>query len=186
MADAEERLAAYAALVRRWAPRLDLVSPGDLGRFEGRHLDDSLRAVPLLDGLPDGPCVDVGSGAGLPGIPLAIARPERTWRLVEPRRKRAAFLDEVVRELGLSCEVVPRTAEEAARLPELAGAHVLATARAVASPEVVRGLTEPLLAVDAVILVFTGAGARLPEGAEEWAPGLTIMRKPAPAAEERE
>lgn len=170
-------LRAYAALVRAWAPRLDLVSPGDLDRFEERHIEDSLRAAPLLDELSNGPCVDVGSGAGLPGIPLAIARPGRHWTLVEPRRRRAAFLEEAVRELGLDCDVVAGTAEEAALDLALAGAHVLATARAVAEPEVVRRLAEPLLKPGGVTLVFTGANARAPADADPWAPGLTIMRK---------
>jgi 16S rRNA (guanine527-N7)-methyltransferase len=171
------RLAEYEALIRAWAPRLDLVSPRDLGRLRERHLDDSLRAVPLLDGLPGGPCVDIGSGAGFPGVPLAITRPERPWTLVEPRKRRAAFLEEVVRELGLSCRVVALTAEQAAADPALAGAHVLATARAVADAGTVRGLAEPLLRPDGVTLVFTGESADLPPGAEAWGPGLTIMRK---------
>ncbi|HEX2294413.1 MAG TPA: RsmG family class I SAM-dependent methyltransferase [Actinomycetota bacterium] len=177
MAVVDDRLAAYAALVRKWAPRLDLVSPGDLARFEERHIDDSLRAVSLLDDLPAGPCVDIGSGAGLPGIPLAIARPHRRWTLLEPRRRRAAFLDEAVRELDLVCDVVAATAEQAARHPALAGVHVLATARAVAGPEAVRGLADPLLAAGGVALLFSGRSAETPADAEEWAPGLTIMRK---------
>lgn len=167
----------YAALVREWAPRLDLVSPADLDRFEERHVEDSLRAAPLLDELPPGPCVDVGSGAGLPGVPLAIARPERRWTLLEPRRRRAAFLEEVVRDLGLDCEVVALTAEEAAKDPGLRARHVLATARAVAEPGAVRGMAEPLLAPGGVTLVFTGATATVPPDAEAWGPGLTIMRK---------
>lgn len=171
-------LARYAALVRRWAPRLDLVSPGDLDRFEARHVDDSTRVAPLLDELPPGPCVDIGSGAGLPGVPLAIVRPERAWTLLEPRHRRAAFLEEVVRDLGLGATVVARTAEEAAADPSLAGAHVLATARAVADPGAVRALAEPLLRPGGVTLVFTGAGTVAPADAEEWAPGLTIMRAP--------
>lgn len=173
-----ELLAEYAALVRSWAPRLDLVSPGDLERFETRHVEDCLRAAPLLEELPEGPCVDVGSGAGLPGIPLAVAEPTRSWTLVEPRHRRAAFLEEVVRTLGLSCRVVAATAEECAADETLAGAHVLATARAVAEPDVVRALTEPLLGPSGVTLVFTGRSAAVPEGAEAWAPGLTIMRRP--------
>lgn len=172
-----ELLERYAALVREWAPRLDLVSPGDLDRFEERHVHDSLRAVELLDRLPEGPCTDIGSGAGLPGIPLAIARPSRHWTLIEPRRRRAGFLEEVVRDLGLDCEVVAARAEEAAREPRLANAHVLATARAVADPDTVGRLADPLLAPGGTTLVFTGASATAPEGAEEWAPGLTIMRK---------
>jgi 16S rRNA G527 N7-methylase RsmG len=73
--------------------------------------------------------------------------------------------------------VVALSAEHAARDPELAHRHVLATARAVASAADVRKLTEPLLAGDGVTLVFTGAGADAPPDAVQWAPGLTIMRK---------
>lgn len=170
-------LAAYESMIRSWAPRLDLVSPRDLGRLRERHLDDSLRAAPLLDELPAGACVDVGSGAGFPGVPLAIVRPERQWTLVEPRKKRAAFLEEVVRELGLTCRVVALTAEEAAADATLAGAHVLATARAVADAPTVRGLAEPLLCPGGVALLFSGDNAQTPPDAEAWGPGLTIMRK---------
>lgn len=176
MSDSES-LSKYAALVRAWAPRLDLVSPGDLDRFEERHLEDSLRAAPLLDQLPEGPCVDVGSGAGLPGIPLAIARPGRRWTLLEPRKRRAAFLEEVVRQLDLGCEVYAVSAEEAASQQRHAGAYVLATARAVAGAETVRVIAEPLLVPGGTTLVFSGRSAETPSDAEEWAPGLTIMRK---------
>lgn len=174
---ADERLAAYAALVREWAPRLDLVAPGDVDRLEERHIDDSLRVAPLLDELPPGPCVDVGSGAGFPGIPLAIARPDRSWTLVEPRRRRAAFLEEVVRALGLEADVVARSAEECGADEGIAGRHVLATARAVAPAARVRDLARPLLAAGGVVLVFEGEDRReRPRDAEEWAPGLIIMR----------
>ena len=177
MTDSEALLRGYEGLVRDWASRLDLVSPNDLERFRERHIDDCLRAAPLLDELPQGRCLDVGSGAGLPGIPLAIARPAREWTLLEPRKRRAAFLEEVVRELGLTCEVVARTAEDAARDPSLAAVHVLATARAVADPEAARSLAEPLLAPGGVTLLFSGRRSAAPADAEEWAPGLTIMRK---------
>ncbi|MDQ4125213.1 MAG: 16S rRNA (guanine(527)-N(7))-methyltransferase RsmG [Actinomycetota bacterium] len=163
--------------MREGAPRLDLVSPRDLERFEERHVEDCLRAAPLLDELRDGPCVDIGSGAGLPGIPLTIVRPGRRWTLLEPRQRRAAFLEEVVRALSLDCVVVALTAEQAARDPDLRGSHVLATARAVAAAEEVRRLAEPLLVPGGVTLAFTGATAEAPPDAVEWGPGLTIMRK---------
>jgi 16S rRNA (guanine527-N7)-methyltransferase len=172
-----ESLAGYAELVRAWGSRLGLVSEGDLARFRERHIDDSLRLLPLLDSLPSGPAVDVGSGAGLPGIPLAIARPERAWRLLEPRRRRAAFLEEVVRELALgNCEVVVATAEEAARDPRLAHAHALATARALASPQQAPALLLPLVTVGGTAAVFVGRGDRLPPEAEEFVPGIGILR----------
>lgn len=132
--------------------------------------------LPLLDELPSGPCVDVGSGAGLPGVPLAIARPEREWRLIEPRERRAAFLEHVVRELELAAEVVVAPAERAAADPRLAAAHVLATARALAPPPAAIELLLPLVARDGVAAVFLGSGAEVPPEAEEWAEGVAIVR----------
>lgn len=173
--EVEQRLADYAGLVREWAPRLDLVAPGDLDRFESRHIADSLRLLGLLRSLPPGPAVDVGSGAGLPGIPLAIADPSRPWRMLEPRRRRLAFLEEVVRALGLDCEVVAVTAERAAEDRRLRRSHPLAVARAVAPAAAAFRLLAPLVAPGGVAAVFVGA-RELPPGAEEWAPGVAIMR----------
>jgi 16S rRNA (guanine527-N7)-methyltransferase len=171
-----ERLRAYAELVRRWAPRLDLVAPADLERFEPRHVSDSLRILALLDSLPPGPGVDVGSGAGLPGIPLAICRPDRRWRLVEPRRRRASFLEEAVRVLDLNCEVLVLTAEEAAAGP-LREAHIVATARALTAPERAFELLLPLVGDGGVAVVFVGAGGRIPAISEEWDRGIAIIRR---------
>jgi len=173
------RLALYEALVCRWSERLDLVGARDLERFRERHVEDSLRAVSLVGALPAGPAVDVGSGAGLPGIPLALAQPERPWRLLEPRRGRAAFLEEVVRELGLACEVVAVRAEEAAASALLRRAHVVATARALAPPDRAWRLLEPLLRPGGAGLLWVGATARLPRGAEIVQGGVAMMRATA-------
>lgn len=157
--DIEARLAAYEDLVARYAPRLDLISPGDLPRLRTRHIDDSLRALPLIADAPPGPAVDVGSGAGLPGIPLAIAAPDRSWRLLEPRTRRAAFLEEVVRTLELDCEVSRMSAEQAGRTEGWADAHAVATARALAPPERAFELLRPLLTGSGVAIVFAGSSA---------------------------
>ena len=170
-------LVAYADLVRKWAPRLDLVSRADLERFEERHIRDSLRALPLLDALPDGPAVDVGSGAGLPGIPLAVAGRPRRWRLIEPRRRRAAFLEECVRALHQDCEVVALTAQEAARVPDLAAGHVCAVGRALASPKSTFALLTPLLVPGGTAVAFLGSNSKVPPGATLWRGGLAIMRR---------
>lgn len=150
------------------------MAPADLNRLEERHIDDSLRLLPLLNNLPPGPCIDVGSGAGLPGIPLAIAS-DRHWRLLEPRARRTAFLEEVVRELDLDCEVLSMSAEAAAKVDRLAGAHVLATARALAPPASAFELLLPLVASHGTAAVFVGTGAEIPSGAEEWKPGIATM-----------
>lgn len=145
----------YAELVRAYSDKVDLVSPGDLARFEERHIKDSLRARAWVNRCPPGPAVDVGSGAGLPGIPLAIADPQRDWLLLEPRRRRAAFLEEVVRDLALpNVEVRAETAEDAAA--RLGRVHAVAVARALAPPVVALDLVRPLVVPRGTILLFVG------------------------------
>ena len=165
------KLDVYAALVRAWAPKLDLVSPADLERFEERHIADSLRALGLVEDAPEGPCCDAGSGAGLPGIPLAVES-GRHWRLLEPRARRAAFLDEVVRELDLDCEVLRLTAQEATREGYR---HALVTARALAPPEEAFELIMPLVAPGGIGAVFHGPGASLPATASAWSDGIATI-----------
>ena len=172
----DARLTAFSELVAQWAPRLNLVSPGDLERLRERHIDDSLRIEPLLREVPPGSVVDVGSGAGFPGIPLAIAAPERHFRLLEPRTARAAFLEEAVRLLDLDCEVLLLRAEDAARHPGLRRAHALSVARAVAPPSRTFELLAPLTARGGTSVVFLGSSAPLPPGSVEWRSGLAIVR----------
>jgi 16S rRNA (guanine527-N7)-methyltransferase len=165
--------------VERWADRLDLTSRGDLAGFAERHVADALRLLPLLHSLPQGPALDLGSGAGVPGIPLAIASPDRPWRLLERRRGRAAFLEEAVRSLELSAEVVVADASAARRRPDLARAHVFAVARAVAPPAEALSLLLPFVAEQGIAAVFMGASGRLPEKASLWAEGIAIVRPEA-------
>lgn len=97
------RLRAYRALVERYHGTLDLVSKRGLAEFD-RYLDEGLRYARLVERLvgPAACVVDVGSGAGLPGVVVAIALPGATVHLVERRRRRAAFLQLVVGQLGLA------------------------------------------------------------------------------------
>ena len=172
--DRAAKLAHYAALVRSWAPRLDLVSPADLERLESRHIDDSLRALPLLDLAPPGPAVDVGSGAGFPGVPLCIADASRHWRLLEPRSRRAAFLEEAIRELDLDAEVLTLSAEQAADNEPLR-LHAAATARALAPPDKAFSLLSPLVGAGGLSIVWAGKDSKTPEHAGVWEPGLLTM-----------
>jgi 16S rRNA (guanine527-N7)-methyltransferase len=172
--EAASALKEFASILRRHAGRVDLVSPGDLDRLESRHIADSLKALAAVEDAPAGPAVDVGSGAGLPGIPLAIAS-GRPWRLLEPRLRRAAFLEEVVRELSLECEVLRLTAEEAARDPALSGCHSIATARAVAEPSGSFQLLLPLVAAGGRALVWLGKTSEIPPETQEIAPGVAMI-----------
>lgn len=134
------KLAAFEALVRRWNPRHGLVSRRDAGRLRERHTLDSLTLLPWWSGS----LADVGSGAGFPGVPLAIARPESRVVLVERSRRKSRFLRQVVIDLELdNVEVV---ALDAARYRPAALFDTVA-ARAVAAPaaawRLMRGLLAP-------------------------------------------
>lgn len=166
-------LVRYAELIRLWAPQTNLISARDLERLEERHLEDSLRALPAVLDAPEGPAIDVGSGAGLPGIPLAIATPGRDWTLLEPRSLRARFLEEVIGDLGLrNARVVKARAQAAASDPELGGRFVVATARALAAPGAALELLRPLIAPGGTCLIFVGETGLPPEEATEVAPGI--------------
>ncbi len=101
-------LDAYASLVRRWSKMVGLVSQRDLAQFGARHLLDSLIAVKAVREIQEiwggQPLrlVDLGSGAGLPGVPLSVALPEVSVALVERSVKKARFLSRVQRELDLA------------------------------------------------------------------------------------
>jgi len=104
--DAYERLLAEHAVAR------GMIASSDVGHLRERHVLDSLRAVPHIDGGPL-EVVDLGSGSGLPGIPVAIARPDLALVLVEPRQARAAFLELAVERLHLTnVTVLPRAIEQ--------------------------------------------------------------------------
>ena len=123
--DELRRLVRYAELLERWSGAHNLVSWGSREELVERHVVDALAGRDLL-----GECgclLDVGSGAGLPGVPLLSVRP--AWRgvLLEPRQKRWAFLRLVVRELGLQADVVRQRYQDYRRA---GGGFDLVTARA--------------------------------------------------------
>jgi 16S rRNA (guanine527-N7)-methyltransferase len=92
-------LLAYLALLIKWNRVYNLTAIRDQDRMVSHHILDSLA---VLSHLPDGNVVDVGSGAGLPGIPIAIASVGRPVTLLDSNHKKSAFLNQVVAELGLS------------------------------------------------------------------------------------
>ena len=108
----QARLLSYLALLEKWNRTHNLTSVRDAVRMVSQHLLDSLAVLPHLPS-PDGMrLVDVGSGGGLPGIPLAISRRQWHVALVDSNQKKSAFLRQAVAELGLlNAEVVMKRAE---------------------------------------------------------------------------
>ena len=129
--DVWPKLEIYLYLLSRWSKRVSLVSRRDGSFLATKHLRQALTMVPVVASIPRRLVMDLGSGAGFPAIPLKIALPDSYFILVESRRKRAHFLREVIRSVGLDCiEVVNDRIENLNPV----GAD-LVTARAVASPD---------------------------------------------------
>ena len=151
------RAEAYARLLATGGTVRGLIGPREVPRLWDRHLLNSAAVASLV---PAGArVVDVGSGAGLPGIPLALARPDLAVTLLEPLARRVAFLEECIAQLGLANVTVVRgRAEEGPVRRSLGGADVV-TARAVAPLDKLAGWCLPLLRAGGLLLALKGATA---------------------------
>lgn len=146
-------------------------------------LEDALRARAILAEEP-GTVVDVGSGGGSPGVPLAVALPERSFTLLESQRRKADFLARVTRELP-NVQVVRGRAEE-----QPLDVHGIALAKALASPPVAAELCLPLVQPGGVAVLWVGETAepravarvarRLGAALEREDDGLLVLRKLVP------
>jgi len=151
--DAGDLLGRYADLLATDGVVRGLIGPREVTRLWSRHL---ANCAVLEELVPHGVVVaDVGSGAGLPGLPLALVRPDLRVVLVEPLLRRATFLGEAVTALGLDdrVEVVRGRAEEQALSVDVV------TARAVAPLDKLAGWTLPLARVGGTLLALKGEGA---------------------------
>lgn len=126
-----------------------------------RHVLDALSGVPALDAAPDGAVADVGSGGGLPGLVLAVMRPEREMHLIESTARKAAFIAEAAAELGIAVQVHAERSEELGR-GALRDACACVVARALAPPPVAAELCLPLCAPAGRLVLWS----REPAGAE--------------------
>ena len=152
-------LGSYLELIKLWNDRVDLVAPADDAILVDRHITDCLAASRIIEHRISAPAglayVDIGSGAGLPGIVLALAEPQRTVYLVEPRDKRAQFLREARRRLGISnVHIVQQRIEDLTRedLPK-AG---LFTARALGDDQAIQSAARRLCETKAWLATLVG------------------------------
>ena len=118
-----DKARAYAAALVRDGDELGLLGPREMPKLWTRHILNSAVVAELVE--PGKKVADVGSGAGLPGIPMAIAQPEATFVLIEPMERRSKWLQEQVDALGLTNVRVHR-----ARAEEVGEAFDIVTARA--------------------------------------------------------
>lgn len=159
---------AYADLLAGPGVERGLLGPRELDRVWERHILNSAVLAELVE--PDAWLVDIGSGAGLPGLPLAIARPDLRVTLVEPMLRRTEFLTEVVAALGIPVEVIRGRAEDPALRARVAGADVVAS-RAVADLVKLARWSMPLLRPGGRMLALKGerADAEVAESGQEMA-----------------
>ena len=162
-----DQLSRFEWLLRTKGLPLGLVSQGDATRLWERHIVDSLRALSCLPKAP-AKILDVGSGAGLPGIPVAIARGDCSIFLIEPRARRAAFLELVKEALAL-----PNVYVENARAGDSVCRGNVAMARALAEPARSWRLCHRLLLPSGWMVYFAGRSST-----------FTVGRYPGPGADE--
>lgn len=164
----------YAALLASAGVERGLIGPREVPRLWDRHLLNCAVVVPMVP--TDADVIDVGSGAGLPGIVWAIARPDLHVTCLEPLQRRATFLEEVVAELDLvsRVQVVRARAEDIVRGrgPVTSLRARVVTARAVAPLERLAGWTVPLVQSGGELIALKGRSA-----AEEVQASATVLER---------
>lgn len=157
-----ERLLLYLDELLRWNRRVNLTSITQAGQAEEKHLIDSLTLLPLLG--EGKSLLDIGSGAGLPALPLKIARPELDVVSVDSVQKKILFQRHVARRLGLEgFSAVHGRIENLADSAQLDRLFCLITSRALADLETFLGWAAPFAGAQSRIVAMKG-----PEGEREW------------------
>jgi 16S rRNA (guanine527-N7)-methyltransferase len=160
-----EQLELFINEIKLHSLKQNLVSKGDLSRIIERHIADSLVLDPYIKKAKN--VIDVGSGAGFPGIPLAITSDKISFSLVEPRTKRVSFLEHITKSLKLdNVAVIKGKIEEQQRLVSGADAIIF---RAVGGISHILGHIKAHLRSNATVFVLTSQG-RVPEKIK----GLTV------------
>ena len=150
----------YVGLLRRWGRRINLSSVLTEQEIIIKHLIDSLTVAEFMP--PGSRVIDIGTGAGFPGIPLSICDPSLKVTLLESVGKKVAFLKDAKRSLGLSgIDIHHGRAEEAGR--GMRGSFDRVTFRAVGSVDTVAALGSPYLDIGGEMVIMKG-----PRGKNEW------------------
>ena len=142
----------YAELLGTWGIERGLIGPREADRIWERHI---ANCIPVTTLIPEGVTVaDIGSGAGLPGIVIALARPDLRVTLIEPLQRRVDFLNEVIKELDLPITVIRGKAES------VKSAFAIVTARAVKPLPVLLPMVWPLIASKGALFAIKGESAQ--------------------------
>jgi len=155
-----EALQTYADLLAQWNQKVNLTAITSPEEIRRKHFLDSLSCLLVMKGTPSARLIDIGTGAGFPGLPLKILQPEMQLTLVESVGKKTNFLSIVVQELGLEqVEIITDRAETIGQAPAHRESYDWAVARAVAGLPVLVEYLLPLVRVGGSILAQKGESA---------------------------
>ena len=150
----------YYELLIEWNEKMNLTAITEEREVAEKHFADSLLPMELIP--QNARCIDVGTGAGFPGIPLMIMRPDITVTLLDSLNKRLIFLNEVIRALGLEgrAKTLHMRSEDAGRAGAHRDAYDVALSRAVANARVLAEWTAPFVKRGGVSIMYKGAAAK--------------------------
>ena len=168
-----EQFQAYMELLLDWNEKINLTSITEPEQVVEKHFLDSLTLLDWKNLKQGAKVIDVGTGAGFPGIPLKIMRPDIELTLLDGTQKRLNFLGEVCRGLKLQAHLVHKRAEEAGRDKTMRERFDLATARAVAALPTLAEYCLPLIKMKGHFIAMKGPGAA--EELKEAANALEIL-----------
>lgn len=165
----ETALVTYEKELIEWNQKFNLTAIRDAESIRTKHFLDSFSCVLAWKSLPPSQLIDVGTGAGFPGIPLKILYPNLKLTLVESVRKKAMFCQHIVRVLGLEqVEVIQARAEDLGQIPQHREKYDWAVARAVANLHVLSEYLIPLVRLGGSMLAQKGeSGPAEAQSAEE-------------------
>lgn len=151
-----ERFDTYFNLLTEWNNKINLTAITDPMGVAVKHFADSLSVLKYADITDGAKVIDVGTGAGFPGIPLLIFNNKIKLTLLDSLNKRLVFLQCVLDELGLSAEVIHSRAEDGARKPELRESYDFAVSRAVAGLDILSEYCLPYVKRNGVFVAMKG------------------------------
>ncbi|MBR3135662.1 MAG: 16S rRNA (guanine(527)-N(7))-methyltransferase RsmG [Clostridia bacterium] len=152
-----DRFETYHRLLAEWNERMNLTAITDPVEVAEKHFADSLAALPYLK--PGMQVIDVGTGAGFPGVPLLIMEPKLELTLADSLHKRLTFLDALLKELGLTATLVHGRAEDLGQDRLYRERFDAALSRAVANLPVLLELTTPFVKVGGSAIAYKGDAA---------------------------
>lgn len=150
----------YLELLLSWNEKINLTAITDPEEVAEKHFLDSLTLLAHCKIKPAAKVLDVGTGAGFPGIPLKIMRPDIRLTLLDGQNKRLTFLREVCSALSLEAERIHKRAEEAGLDPKMRESFDIVTARAVAPLNILCEYCLPLTKMKGIFLAMKGPGAQ--------------------------